>query len=277
MRAERFVRRAQPWLGTIVEIAVPSAHTEFIDGAFGKISDIHCRMSFHSETSDLALLRRANLGETIKIDKDTIIVLREAQRFYEVTDGLFDVTIAAELVKWGFLPRPGSWNSQANAGTMSDFEIVDDSHVRMCNPLMIDLGGIAKGYAVDRAVKYLQDSGVDTGVVNAGGDLRVFGDTSWPITLRAADWSGAADELTLEDGAVATSANETARTFVAGAWRTAHIGKKRNAELFNGFVSVFAPFAMHADALTKVAIADAALAASIAPEFDAEILYSANN
>jgi len=277
MRDERFVRRAQPWLGTIVEIAVPAAKTEFIDGAFAIISDVHCRMSFHSETSDLALLRRASPGDTITINKHTIFVLREAKRFYAVTNGLFDLTIAAELVKWGFLPRHGSWTSETIAGTMDDIEIVDDSHVVVSKPLLIDLGGIAKGYAVDSAVKYLQESGVDTGVVNAGGDLRVFGNTSWPVTLRAADWSGAADELTLEDGAVATSANETTRTIAAGAWRTPHIGKKRNAKLFNGSVSVFAPFAIHADALTKVAIADEAFAASIAPDFDAEILYSANN
>lgn len=277
MQDERFVRRAQPWLGTIVEIAAPSSQAESIDGGFAEIADVHRLMSFHSETSDLALLRQTRPGETIKIDKDTIIVLQAAKRFYEKTSGLFDVTIAAELVKWGFLPRPGSWDSKTTAGTMDDIEIIGDAYVRMNKPALIDLGGIAKGYAVDRAVKFLQDSGVDAGVVNAGGDLRVFGNSSWPVTLRAADWSGTADEITLEDGAVATSANKTTRTFAAGAWRTPHIGKKRSAELFNGFVSVFAPIAMHADALTKVAIADAALAASIAPEFDAEILFSIND
>ena len=277
MRDELFVRRAQPWLGTLVEIAVPSSKADHIDGAFAKIADVHRLMSFHSETSDLALLRQARPGDVVKINKDTIIVLREAKRFHKETGGLFDVTIAAELVEWGFLPRPSSRTSQTIAGTMGDIEIVDDSHVKVHNPLLINLGGIAKGYAVDCAVNFQQESGVNAGVVNAGGDLRVFGDTSCPVTLRAADWSGAADVSTLENGAVATSANETTRIFAAGAWRTPHIGKRRNATLFNGCVSVFAPFAVHADALTKVAIADAALAASIAPRFDAEILYSANN
>lgn len=274
MPADPLVRRAQPWLGTIVEIAVPSACASLIDDGFQKIADVHRAMSFHSESSDLARLRSARPGDLVEISAHTVKVLRAAERLHEISDGQFDVTIAAQLVEWGFLPCPKGWPLEATGAAATDIEIVDDVHVRLRKPLLIDLGGIAKGYAVDLAVDFLEDGGVETGLVNAGGDLRVFGDMDFPIALRAADWSGVAEQLTLRDGAVATSSNNAHGNVAGGHARTPHVNKMRKAALFNGSVSVFAPFAVYADALTKIAICDSELAATLAPEFGAEIYHS---
>lgn len=272
MGAEGFSRRAQPWLGTLVEIAVPPRAAALLDAAFGKIAAVHRAMSFHSEDSDLARLRRAAPGERTAVSAHTVRVLRAAQDFFRLSGGLFDVTIGAELVAWGFLPRPAGWKGRARGANSADIEIIDDRHVRLKRPLLIDLGGIAKGYAVDAAVAFLETNGAEAGLVNAGGDLRAFGGVAFSVAVRAADWSGAGGALTLADGAMATSANAANRKKTRGATAAPHVGGERKPALFNDAVTVFAPSAMHADALTKVVIADAARAAALAPRFGAQIM-----
>lgn len=273
MQAEPFIRRAQPWLGTLVEIAVPGACAQLIDGAFETIADVHAAMSFHSDTSDLARLRRAGPHEIVQVSRATVKVLRAAQHLFDLTDGVFDVTTAAELVEWGFLPRPEGWTRGASDATAADIEILDDCHVRLNKPLLIDLGGIAKGFAVDEAVKFLQRGGAETAIVNAGGDLRVFGETAYPVSVLSVDRSGVADNIMLQDGAVATSSNAQTRKKVNGRLRAPHLTKDRDAALYNGSVSVCSPLAIYADALTKVALSDAVLAAKIAPKFDAQFFF----
>ena len=128
--------RCKPLLGTLVEISVPEAAAGTVDRAFAAIADIHARMSFHAKDSDLAVLRQAPLGVTVEVAPETVKVLRVALDLY--------------------LPRPEGpmWSRQP--GTSADIEIIDDCRVRCHKAMLIDLGGIAKGFAVDRAVAALQ-------------------------------------------------------------------------------------------------------------------------
>jgi thiamine biosynthesis lipoprotein len=83
--------------------------------------------------------------------------------------------------------------------------------------LLIDLGGIAKGFAVDRAVDALRRHGATAGTVNAGGDLRIFGSAGEPVLVRRPDASGCFLPLTvLHDSALATSAPYFAARRIGG-------------------------------------------------------------
>lgn len=173
-------RRARPWLGTIVEIGVPPEREGAIEAGFAEIARIHRLMSFHEGTSDLAKLRAASAGELIEVDRDTIVVLRIAANLHRATNGLFSIAIGRQLVRTHFLLRMDTIHLNRFGGDADDIKIVDDCYVRLRRRTLIDLGGIAKGYAVDCAVKALQAAGTTSGIVNAGGDLRVFGDTVMP-------------------------------------------------------------------------------------------------
>jgi FAD:protein FMN transferase len=82
--------------------------------------------------------------------------------------------------------------------------------VLIIRPAQLDLGGIAKGFAVDRAIQALKAHGAHCGQVNAGGDLRVFGTQGWPIRLRfAREWRR---EITLYNIALAVSDPEALAT-----------------------------------------------------------------
>ena len=82
--------------------------------------------------------------------------------FYRNTDGIFDITMAGQLVKWNYLPRYGA---RFGRGSWRDIIIEAAGHVRFRRPLLIDFGGIAKGFAVDRAVEILKRKRVMAAIV----------------------------------------------------------------------------------------------------------------
>lgn len=273
--ADEVIRRAQPWLGTLVEIVVPACNGAAVDLAFAQIADIHRLMSFHTEDSDLARLRRAAPGETIEVDARTAHVLREAKRLHALSGGLFDVSIAPALIRWGYLPRPpGIDLRRYRNATLDDLDIVAEQQIRQRRPLLLDLGGIAKGYAVDCAVDALRAVGVVRGLVNAGGDLRVFGAFEAPVALRAPDWSGIVETRMLKERALASSANADRRRLRGAA--SPHVGRARKPILSDCLAVVEAPTALLADALTKVVLADASVACAMATRLGAQTWRLAN-
>jgi FAD:protein FMN transferase len=269
--ADDLIRRAQPWFGTIVEIAVPEGCEGTIEAGFTAIRHVHARMSYHEAGGDLEKLRSAPIGSSVTIDPETVRVLRFAAKLHDETNRLFDVTVARHLVAAGFLPARGLHKPSALTGTARDIEIIDDIHVRCHAPLLIDLGGIAKGHGVDLAVAALVKAGCGHGIVNAGGDLRAFGSEPQVIWLNRADGSLAAP-ISITNMAVATSSNRHMRTRVKGQVMTPHIGRDQVPVIVDHAVTIIAPTCIIADALTKVAFADPQLANTLFARYGAQII-----
>jgi FAD:protein FMN transferase len=200
------VRRARPLLGTYVEIAASGADQvrlhSAIDLAFSAIETVHNLMSFQEPGSELSRLNREGAGIMAGLHPWTAEVLAAAAEIHERSHGVFDAAIGG-------------------GGR-------------------VDLSGIAKGFAVDRAVEALRAAGVEQGIVNAGGDLAVFGDDARPVAVRdPTDRSRFAATVTLRDEALASSG------------RAIDPRTGRLVEAIAG-ASVRAPSCMIADALTKV-------------------------
>lgn len=171
------LRRIRPWLGTYVHIDVTAANAHIaetaLQAAFEEIAAVHQAMSFHSPDSEVSCLNREAHLRPIPVSAHTKAVLVAALRFAQLSGGLFDPTIAPALVRHQLLPAPVARDAD-NRASWKDIEINDDGSVRFQHPLWIDLGGIAKGYAVDRAIDALMRNDVQNACVNAGGDLRHF-------------------------------------------------------------------------------------------------------
>ena len=202
------MRRAQPWLGTLVGIEAtglpPAQLARAIDRAFAAVARVHALMSFHEPGSELSRLNRAAHAGPVPVSGHLRRVLRAACRLSALTDGRFDVTVAPTLVRWGYLP--GSPDSTEPTGDWRDIRLGTDGTVRFARPLLIDLGGIAKGYAVDLAIASLRRAGVPQACVNAGGDLRFYGREPRRIGVRdPADPARLRLLPPLLQGAVATS------------------------------------------------------------------------
>src|SRR5262249_15578198 len=145
-----------------------------IDEAFSIISNIHDLMSFQQPESDLSRLNRDAAKGWIEVDWQTYEVLLRAQEIAKASGGAFDVTIAGRLVERNILLRLQGTHLPDTHANWGDVEL-EAGKVRFSRQLLIDLSGIAKGYAVDRAIESLRHKGATQACVNAGGDLRVFG------------------------------------------------------------------------------------------------------
>jgi thiamine biosynthesis lipoprotein len=256
------LRRLQPWLGTFVEIRVDGLPTatamNAIVAGFAEVAAVHALMSFHEVASDLSRLNRHAASEAVAIDVRTREVIAAALAFAAESDGCFDPTIAARLVAWERLPRPVDAPAPDPHASWRDIELVGDSQVRFHRPVWLDLGGIAKGYAVDRALDVLRLHGATAACVNAGGDLKRFGDARESVELRhAASAMHLLPAIELGNGAVASSVVDRATDHRGRHLRTAHVNPRNGRSMrARRAVSVIADTCMTADALTKVVLAD---------------------
>jgi thiamine biosynthesis lipoprotein len=176
------IRQTQPLLGTFVEIAASGAPRrglqEAVDAAFAAVAQVHRLMSFHDPQSDVSRLNREAFARAVPVHALTYQVLEGALELHRRSAGLFDPTVAPLLQKRGLLPREADNPDPAAPRTIAAdaIELLADGRVRYRHPrTRIDLGGIAKGFAVDRALDALREHGLVRGLVNAGGDLAAFG------------------------------------------------------------------------------------------------------
>jgi FAD:protein FMN transferase len=216
-------RRARPLLGTIVDLSGDGA----LECGFAAIAKVHRLMSVQDPSSEISRVNRDAFAKPVRVHPWTWRVLKAAQEFAQESDGIFDIAVANRL---------GDWR---------DIVLEQNHQVRFRRPVTVDLGGIAKGFAVDRAVEALGRAGVSSGIVNAGGDLRVFGPESHAIHLRnPVEPTLVSGTLSLRNRAIATSATYFApRALIDGQTR------RSMTDLIS--VTVAAADCMTADALTK--------------------------
>ncbi len=256
------LHRARPLLGTMVDIRVAGPHSAAdlhaaIDSAFDAIGRIQRLMSFQDPDSELSRINQAAINGEQPVDPETFAVLEAALAFALLSQGAFDPCVGTQLVNWGYLPGRQMASATPRLGTWRDIELTYPCRVRFHRPVCVDLGGIAKGYAVDRAIAVLQAAGIENLVVNAGGDLRVSGRWSQDVRLRHPQApQHSAHALKLCNSALATSASYYSR-------RRQSCGSEVSAlvdpgsgtpHLADDSVSVQAGDCMSADALTKIVL-----------------------
>ena len=234
-------------------------------------------MSFHEPASDLQAIARCCAGEYVKVYQDTLNVLQLALQIERDSQGIFNPAIAPSLVRSGLLPRPHGAVDVPSQSTLASSIRLDESHVvHVLQPVWIDLGGIAKGYAVDAATVALIEHGVTNGVVNAGGDLRVFGETEQHIQLRHPSNPGEQIAIAnLRELSCATSGDYFVANpkKITNAPQTAIVGSRNTNAEKHASITVIAPLCAVADALTKVlwlSGIDSAISRALLHKFAAE-------
>ena len=238
------MRRCQPWLGTYVEVECAAATQA--NAAFAAIAQVHRLMSAHDPDSELSRINCGGHRQAIAVSAPTADVLRRALRWAEVSGGAFDIVRAGrDSLARGALPQhpgqpapdPGAdWTAVRLAG-------ID---VSLDRPTCLDLGGIAKGYAVDLAITALRNAGASRGLVNAGGDLCVFGAEPRSIAVPDPQSRQPLVMTTLGNAALATSAG------LPGALDRLDFSHLPRATRDWISVTVRAQNACDADALTKI-------------------------
>ena len=208
-------------------------------------------MGFHNPNSELSKINARSHLEKMQVHDWTFQVLKIAKELFEASEGIFDCGVGEQLVQSGLLPRHQK-GLGTSLGGLADLFLSESNVVQSTKPLQLDLGGIAKGFAVDKAVEVLQKLGVQSGCVNAGGDLRVFGRSMQEVKVRNPSSPSELISIgSLENGSIASSALyycDKSKVDIG------HIVNPSTNEqiLFNESYSVIAPECVYADALTKV-------------------------
>ncbi len=226
--------RTEMLMGTLVEITVMPGQIRrddldaAIKAAFNEVRRIDGLMSTYKPDSEVSQINRLAPGEPLRLSRDTFDVIERAIEFNHLTNGAFDVTVGPLVSLWGFGSEGGGdyrvptqdeiKDALRRTGThLMELDKAQTTIVLNADGVHIDLSGIAKGYAVDRAVAVLRGAGVTHALVNAGGDIAVVGGKTskrpWVVgvqrpvhrdSTRRVEIIGT---LRLVGGAVATSGN----------------------------------------------------------------------
>ncbi len=224
---------------------------------FEAMAKVDRLMSYHRPDSDLTRLNRAQPNEWIKVDPATAFVFQTANDMFSASQGIFDVRCGGALAKAGILPK--MTNVPDNSFDYGEAPVkIKGRWVCKTSTEVMDLGGIAKGYAVDCAGQLMRDfwgKKSFTGIVNAGGDLKSWGDRVFlsavkiPIGETSVLKSFKAKSIAIATSSVRVGLGADDLTL------SAHVKMPSREFLTDSLtVTVFAKECLWADALTKIVL-----------------------
>jgi len=255
---QKLYKSARVMMGTFVEVVSPDSNAAgIVFKEFQRIEDLLSKYKPKSEVS------RLNANGSIKASPETFYIIKRSKEFWEASGGAFDITVAPLVDLWGFTDKkyavpPAEKIKEALARVGSDKILLhDDSNVvEFKNSAMeIDLGGIAKGFALDCAVRKLREAGIKSCLLNAGGQVFALGDRSgksWRVALAEPRTRGFSGYVEIKDQSASTS-GDYEQYFIKGNKRYSHILDPRTGfPAASGVISatVIAPEGAAADALS---------------------------
>jgi len=178
-----------------------------------------------------SVLNSINRGGKRKIDRETLYLIKESLLFYKKSNGIFDITVKPLLDLWGFESDKRRVPSKKEIKKALKFVsskriLLTNNEINLPEGFKIDLGGIAKGYAVDRAAHIFKKAGINNFLINAGGDLIAEGVNDkgkpWVIGIQHPRSSGIIKVFSVKNKAVATS-GDYQRYFIKNGIRYCHI------------------------------------------------------
>ena len=272
-RTEPELRRfdfIEPQMGTRFRIVLyaedDAAAKRASRAAFQRVADLNNTMSDYLPESELMRLCKKAGGPAVAVGPDLFAVLARAAEISRITDGNFDVTVGPVVRLWRRSRRSQLLPSQAEltaARALVDYRLVTldpvERTVRLAKPgMLLDLGGIAKGYAAEAVQTVLKQHGIARALVAAGGDIAVSGPPpgkpGWEIGIaRAPGETADGPTLIVHDAGVSTSGDAEQYVEIGGK-RYSHIVDPRTGlGLTDSWqVTVIAPNATTSDGMTKV-------------------------
>jgi thiamine biosynthesis lipoprotein len=252
-----------------------------VEAAFAELKKVDELMSDYKSESQISRVNREAFEKAVKVDESTFHVLQKSAEFSRLSGGAFDITIAPLAELWRTAAESNSVPTEqdiADARSKVGYEKLildaDEMTVRFTvEGMKLDLGGIAKGYSIDKAIEAMQAGGAAGGMVDVGGDIRCFGlppkgKKTWRIGLQNPAETDTDEEtlagtggqvlmvLKLTDAAIATSGGYRRFVLIEGK-KHSHIVNPDTATSAEGLssVTIISQNALDADALaTSVSV-----------------------
>jgi FAD:protein FMN transferase len=258
--------REEAIMGTRIAVEVwhedPATAEKAIDAVIAEMRRIDTLMSTYKPESQLSRVNREAAAGPVKVDPELARLVARALEFSEMSGGAFDITYASV----GYLYDYRAGKHPTDAEIAAALPAINWRHVavdaaastiRFLKPgVRIDLGGIAKGHAVDSCISILAARGISNATVTAGGDSRILGDRRgrpWIVGIRHPDdRERAIARIPLEDAAISTS-GDYERFFDEDGVRYHHIIDPKTGKSPHGIrsVTIIAPTSTLAEGLTK--------------------------
>jgi len=222
-RRHQLIRRTLPLMGTLGEVAVVHGDARYaqgaIDAAFQEMRRVEALLTRFNPDSEVGRVNRLAFSAAQAVSPETAEVLRSSLEWAEASRGAFDPCLGRAVGLWDVANRhepPAAVEVHRYAGRnlFHALEVGrsggEDVVLFHEEDMGVDLGGIGKGYGVDRAVAVLRDWGIQDGLVNLGGDLYAMGASQdgdpWHVGVQAPDDPGAVvATLPMADRGAATS------------------------------------------------------------------------
>lgn len=235
--------------------------SRLFDAIAQELKRLEGKFSYYSEDSELSSLNNYGREGYFKVSDEMVTVIRDAINIARESGGCFDPTIGPLMELWGFKSRKPSLPKEREVQQVLSYlgweniDISVNSAIRFKNnKVSIDLGGIAKGYAIDSIVDLLKSDGIRSALVEIGGDIYCLGDGlsrgGWKIGVQdPKEPKSVIAKIDIKDSAVATSGNYERFLDYKGE-RFSHIIDPRSGFPVKGdilSVTVVAPRAIDAD------------------------------
>jgi FAD:protein FMN transferase len=222
-----------------------------VEDAFDEVDRIDRLMSHYKADSPLSRINREAARQPVRVEPELFDFIAEAMRYSRESDGAFDITVGPLMKAWGFFKGEGRMPSSDELAAARRH--VGRSHV-ILNPgartiafdepgVELDLGGIAKGYAVDRAITLLKQKHIAAALVSSGGST-IYGlgappgRAGWDVTIQdPIDSRKTALTVTLKDRALSI-AGRSEKWFESGGVRYSHIMDPRTGRPVQGVLTV---------------------------------------
>lgn len=184
--------RTQILLGTLVDIQVRDADekkvNDAITKAFAEIKRIDNLFTTYNENSPVWQFNHSN-DSIITVDEEIYNLMVLCDSVWKMSDGCFDVALESLIQSWGFdskspgVPNELEIKSALLESNWNKIKLINDGNIFRSAKTGLNFGAIAKGYAVDKAVDVLKNSGIQSALVNAGGEIKAIG-TDWVIGVQ---------------------------------------------------------------------------------------------
>lgn len=244
-----------------IEIKAPKGGESIANEGIKIFQDLQYKFDVNQDESEISKINNYSGLKSATVSGDTLNIIRKALEISKISDGAFDITIGAVTREWGFIDgryRLPEDRKIKNLLNLVDYRgiFISDSEVKLKKRgMFIDLGAIAKGYAVDKVYEFLKTKGIKEAIINAGGTIKTIGSNKkvWKIGIK--DPTGKKEVigiLNLESGLAVATSGDYERYFIKDGVKYHHILDPRTgypANLCRG-VTVVSYSATEADALS---------------------------
>lgn len=238
--------------------------------AFERVEELNQMMSDYIDDSEVNLLsEKSGSGEWMKVSPELFFLLKTSLQISEKTGGLFDVTMGPLTHEWRFIRMMEDPELPAEEELKKLLRRTGYRHIELDKQtksvrlkeenMQIDLGGIAKGYAADEAIKTLQKSGIKSALVDAGGDITLSapppGQKNWSVAVPKGTASGEPGMISLQlNGLTVTTSGDMFQFVEIEGERYSHIINPKTGRGSTGRiqVTVISENSMYADAYASV-------------------------